>query len=154
MSNGASESRLRSYVADTTALIAIFTTTGVINERFVAGMTWEQVLNARLIGAALMVPVGRPYGVWRDWMMQHASSTRVSRVFWDGLALLSFHVPIYAVIIGFSGARECGLLRGVVGAAALMILLGRPYGAFLNMVRRLFALAPGGSRPMTLGERS
>jgi hypothetical protein len=154
MSNEASKRRLRSYVADTTALIAFFTTTGVINERFAAGMTWEQVLNARLIGAALMVPVGRPYGVWRDWMIRHASRKRVSRVFWDGLALLSFQVPIYAVIIGFSGASGSGLLRGVVGAAALMLLLGRPYGAFLNMVRRLFGLAPGGSRPMTLAERS
>lgn len=62
----------RAFVADTTALTVFFTTTGIINERFVAGMSWEQVLHARLLGAALMVPVGRPYGIWRDWVMRRA----------------------------------------------------------------------------------
>ncbi|WP_459208360.1 L-alanine exporter AlaE [Pseudomonas sp. MLB6B] len=36
------------FIADTTALIVFFTTTGALNERFVAGMSWEQVLHARL----------------------------------------------------------------------------------------------------------
>ncbi len=77
----------RAFIADTTALILFFTTTGVINERFIAGMTWEQVLHARLLGAALMVPVGRPYGLWRDWLMQRARPDRLSQLLWDSLAL-------------------------------------------------------------------
>ncbi len=32
---------VRSYIADTLALLLFFTTTGIINERFIAGMTWE-----------------------------------------------------------------------------------------------------------------
>lgn len=140
----------RAYIADTLALVLFFTATGVLNERFIVGMTWEQVLHARLIGGALMVPVGRPYGIWRDWMMRHASATRASRLFWDSLALMSFQVPIYAAIIAFSGATGNGLLRGVLGAAAMMLCLGRPYGAFLNGIRRLFGLPPGGNKPMSL----
>ncbi|WP_136683977.1 L-alanine exporter AlaE [Falsirhodobacter xinxiangensis] len=140
----------RSYVADTLALILFFTTTGIINERFIAGMTWEQILHARLLGGVLMVPVGRPYGIWRDWMMAHAKDTRFSQVLWDSLALMSFQVPIYAAIIAFSGATGEGLLRGVAGAAVMMIVLGRPYGAFLNWVRHLFGLPPGGEKPMSL----
>lgn len=142
--------RARSYAADTLALILFFTTTGIVNERFIAGMTWDQVFHARLIGAVLMVPVGRPYGMWRDWMLSHAGASRVSRVLWDSLALMSFQVPIYAAIIAFSGASGAGLLRGVLGAAVMMIVLGRPYGAFLNWVRGLFGLPPGGDKPMSL----
>lgn len=140
----------RAYIADTLALVVFFTATGVINERFIAGMTWEQVLHARLIGGLLMVPVGRPYGMWRDWIMGHAKVTRASQVLWDSLALMSFQVPIYAAIIAISGATGGGLVRGVIGAAVMMLMLGRPYGAFLNMVRRLFDLLPGGDRPMSL----
>lgn len=140
----------RGFLADTLALILFFTTTGVINERFIAGMTWEQVLHARLIGGVLMIPVGRPYGMWRDWMMGHARATTFSQFFWDSSALLSFQVPIYAAIIAFSGATGGGLLRGVIGAAVMMIVLGRPYGAFLNWIRRLFGLPPGGHAPMSL----
>ncbi|CAM3946095.1 L-alanine exporter AlaE [Bordetella muralis] len=140
----------RAYIADTLALILFFTTTGIINERFIAGMTWEQVLHARLLGGALMIPVGRPYGIWRDWIMRHAKETRLSRLLWDSLALMSFQVPIYAAIIAFSGASGSGLLRGVLGAAVMMLFLGRPYGAFLNWVRSLFGLPPGGDKPMSL----
>ena len=142
----------RSYIADTVALILFFTTTGIINERWIAGMTWEQVFHARLIGGALMIPVGRPYGLWRDWVMLRAKETRVSRLLWDSAALMSFQVPIYAAIIAISGASGEGLVRGVLGAAVMMLVLGRPYGTFLNAVRRLFGLPPGGARPMSLNE--
>ncbi|WP_064118088.1 L-alanine exporter AlaE [Pseudomonas fluorescens] len=138
------------FFADTTALILFFTTTGILNERFIAGMTWDQVLHARLLGAALMIPVARPYGLWRDWVMTHAGPGRASRLFWDSLALVSFQVPIYAAIIAFSGASGSGLLRGTLGAAVMMLVLGRPYGAFLNGVRKVFGLPPGGDRPMSL----
>lgn len=142
--------RRTAFIADTAALILFFTTTGIINERVIAGMTWEQVLHARLLGAALMVPVARPYGIWRDWLMRRAGPGRVSQLLWDSAALVSFQVPIYALIIAFSGASGSGLIRGTLGAALMMLCLGRPYGAFLNWVRRLFGLPPGGSKPMSL----
>lgn len=142
--------RRTAFLADTTALILFFTLTGIINERFIAGMAWEQVFQARLLGAALMVPVARPYGVWRDWLMKRAGEGRFSRLLWDSIALVSFQVPIYAAIIAFSGASGAGLVRGILGAAMMMLVLGRPYGAFLNWVRKLFGLPPGGDKPMSL----
>ncbi|HGS6999567.1 TPA: L-alanine exporter AlaE [Klebsiella pneumoniae] len=142
--------RQTAFIADTAALILFFTTTGIINERVIAGMTWEQVLHARLLGAALMIPVARPYGIWRDWLMRRAGPGRVSQLLWDSAALVCFQVPIYALIIAFSGASGSGLVRGTLGAALMMLCLGRPYGAFLNWVRKLFGLPPGGSKPMSL----
>lgn len=141
----------RAFVADTLALIAFFSTTGIINERFIAAMSWDQIAHARLLGALLMVPVGRPYGLWRDFLLQRAGPGRLSQLLWDSLALVSFQVPIYAAIIAISGASGRGLLLGVLGATIMMLVLGRPYGAFLNWVRARFALPPGGSRPMSLG---
>ena len=140
----------RAFVADTTALILFFTTTGTINELFIAGMTLNQVVHARLLGAALMIPVGRPYGLWRDWIMRFARPDRLSRLLCDSFALVSFQVPIYAFIIAVSGASGRGLLLGVLGATMMMLLLGRPYGAFLSWVRTLFGILPCGLRSMSL----
>ncbi len=142
--------RRRTFIADTVALILFFTTTGMINERFVADMAWQQVFHARLLGAILMVPVGRPYGIWRDWILRHARPDRTSQLIWDSLALVSFQVPIYAAIIAVSGASGRGLLLGILGATIMMLALGRPYGAFLNWVRALFGVPPGGMRPMSI----
>jgi hypothetical protein len=36
--------RRRGFIADTTALMMFFTTTGVISARFIAGMSWDQVV--------------------------------------------------------------------------------------------------------------
>jgi hypothetical protein len=62
---------------------------------------------------------------------------------------VSFEASTYAAIIGISGASGRGLLWGVLGATAMMVALGRPYGAFLDWVRSLFGLSPGGTRPMS-----
>lgn len=142
--------RRRSFLADTMALLLFFTTTGAINERYIAGMSWKEVCNARLLGAVLMVSVARPYGLWRDWVMKRAGETTMSQLFWDSLSLMTFQVPIYAAIIAISGAEGGGLLSGILGAAVMMLVLGRPYGAFLNTVRRLFGLPKGGSKPISL----
>jgi len=136
----------RSFIADTLALFIFFTVTGVINERYVVGMTWEQVLYARLLGTMIMIPSGRPYGLWRDLFMRRAKETSLSQSFWDSAALLTFQTPIYASIIFFSGARGFDLLLGALGAAIMMVSLGRPYGMFLSSIRRFFGLsdiAPG-----------
>jgi hypothetical protein len=142
--------RWRSFFADTLALLLFFTVTGVLNERFIAGLAWDQVLHARLLGAVLMVVSGRPYGLWRDWLLGFAGSRRRSQILWDSLALVSFQVPVYAAILLISGASGEELLRGVLGVTVIMLALGRPYGAFLNVIRRCFGLGEGGEKPMSL----
>lgn len=142
----------RAFLADTLALLVFFTITGILNERFVAGMDWPEVARSRLIGAPLMVLTARPYGLWRDWVMRRAGPGRLSRLVWDTGALLLFQVPIYAAIIAAGGAEGAQILRGTLGAAALMLALGRPYGMFLGLVRARFGLPrDGGTRPMSLG---
>lgn len=134
----------RIWLADNLALLSFFTLTGVLNERFVAGMEWSEVATARLIGAPLMILTARPYGVWRDWVMLKATSAESSqtRAFvFDTLALLSFQVPIYAAIIWIGGASGATLISGIIGAAAIMLICGRPYGLWLDTVRRWMGVA-------------
>ncbi|WP_262928007.1 L-alanine exporter AlaE [Rhizobium wenxiniae] len=130
-------------MADTLALLLFFTATGVINERMIAAMSWEQIFNARLLGAVLMIPVARPYGIWRDFLMRRASDKQLSRLFWNSSALITFQVPIYAAILALSGAQSASLLSGTLGATVMRLVLGPPYGAFLNWVRSCFGLPKG-----------
>ena len=140
---------MRGFLADTTALVVFFTITGVLNERFVAGMAWDEVAVSRAIGAPLMVLTARPYGLWRDWVMGWERPR--SPLLRDTVALLSFQLPIYAGIILAGGARGAEVAAGVGGAAVIMLVSGRPYGLWLDRVRRWFGLPPGGMRPMSPG---
>ncbi|MBM2576638.1 L-alanine exporter AlaE [Jannaschia sp. Os4] len=141
----------RDFMADTTALVVFFTVTGILNERFVAGMSWAEVATARTIGAPLMVLTARPYGMWRDWLLARTAATGMARALWDAAALMAFQVPIYVAIIWTGGATGAELWRGALGAAAIMLCLGRPYGLFLDWVRARFGLPPGGMAPMSPG---
>ncbi len=146
----AKQSKWRSFIADTLALITFFTVTGVVNERFVAGMAWDQIVDARLLGAILMVPSGRPYGLWRDWFIRHATQSRTSQILWDTSALVSFQVPIYAAILAVSGADLDEVLRGSLGVIVIMLVLGRPYGAYLGFIRRRFGCCSASQKTMSL----
>ncbi|MBB3949260.1 L-alanine exporter AlaE [Aureimonas jatrophae] len=142
----------RSFLADTLALILFFTLTSGLNERFVVGMEWSEVLVSRSIGAALMVPTARPYGLWREWFLARVRPEgRVGTVLADCAALLLFQVPIYLAIVLVSGADLVSALRGSASFAVLMLVLGRPYGLWLEWVRRRFGLEGPGRRPMSLG---
>lgn len=142
----------RDFVADTTALVIFFTITSGLNERFVAGMDLSEVMVSRGIGAPLMILTARPYSLWRDWIMRRLSPKgAASTLLADGFALLAFQVPIYMGIVFAGGARGSDLLLGTLGFAALMLVLGRPYGLWLAFVRARFGLEGQGAKPMSLG---
>lgn len=139
---------VRAFVADTLALVVFFTLVGIFNERFIAGMAWDEVARSRAIGAPLMVLTARPYGVWRDMVMQRVVP-RLPRALGDALALLIFQVPIYAAILWAGGASGLAIMKGAAGFSVLMFLVGRPYGVWLDFVRARFGLGAGGMRPMS-----
>ncbi|MCB8839075.1 L-alanine exporter AlaE [Aurantimonas sp. VKM B-3413] len=144
--------RTKSFIADTLSLVVFFTIASGLNERFIAGMTWDEVLVSRSIGAPLMVLTARPYGLWRDWFMKRTDpSGKWSRLAMDSLALLIFQLPIYVAIIVAGGADGFAILKGAAGFAALLFVLGRPYGVFLELVRGFFGLKGQGQKPMSVG---
>lgn len=61
-----SNQSFRLFFADSIAMLTFFTVSGILNERFIAGMEWSEVLASRVIGAPLMILTARAYGVWRD----------------------------------------------------------------------------------------
>ncbi|WP_226579906.1 L-alanine exporter AlaE [Acuticoccus sediminis] len=142
---------MRTFIADTLALVTFFTVLGALNEHYIAGMTWSEVARSRTIGAPLMVLTARPYGIWRDWLIGRIAPP-LPRVAADALALLIFQVPIYAAILWVSGASVAGVAQGSASFAVLMLIVGRPYGLWLDFVRARFGLGHGGMTPMTLGD--
>lgn len=142
-------SPLRGFASDTLALVVFFTITGALNERCVAGKSWDEALRARLIGAPLMIATARPCGIWRDWAVIRLPGPRVVS---DAIAPTTFQVPIYASIIRAGGDDAAEVLRGCVRFAVLMLLVGRPHGVWLDFLRTRFGLPPGGIRPMRLGD--
>ncbi|MDE0989810.1 MAG: L-alanine exporter AlaE [Pseudomonadales bacterium] len=129
---------MRLTLVDTLSTILFFTILAALTELYVAGMEPTDVLKTRLIMVPLMILTGRPYGVWRDWFFAGTKPTvSWSKSLIDGLAFLTFQLPIYGLTLWIAGADfdEVSTLLG--STAVLMLIVSRPFGLFLQAMRKL-----------------
>ncbi len=130
---------MRKTLVDTAATIVFFTTLAAWTELYVAGMAPADVLKTRLTMIPLMVFTGRPYGLWRDWFFQTTKPTVAwSKTLIDGIAFLSFQLPVYALVLFLVGAEGEEILLLLASTAVLMLVVSRPFGVFLEYTRRFF----------------
>ena len=129
---------MRLTLVDTLSTILFFTILAALTELYVAGMEPTDVLKTRLIMVPLMILTGRPYGVWRDWFFAGTKPTvSWSKSLIDGLAFLTFQLPIYGLTLWITGA-DFGEISTLLGSTAvLMLIVSRPFGLFLQAMRKL-----------------
>lgn len=128
---------MKAFLVDTIATIVFFTLVATFSELVVVGMEPGQVLTARAIMIPVMVLTGRPYGLWRDWVMTRAPTVNpVGRLAVDTIAFLTFQVPIYVSTLAVAGATAGEVALATASATLFMVLVGRPFGVFLDMIRR------------------
>ena len=136
---------MRKYLADTSALIVYSTVAGAFVEMVVAGLTVEQCLRARLTAVPIILATGRPYGVYRDWLWRLSGAENGvarRRVIADTTAFVSFQLPVYWIVLIFAGATFWQIVAASVSAIIILTVSGRPYGALLDLFRKLFRLTP------------
>ena len=57
----------------------------------------------------------------------------------DIVAFLTFQMPLYAVLVGTSGASLDQVASACMGQVGALVLMGRPYGVYMQMCRNWFA---------------
>ncbi|MEZ5783310.1 MAG: L-alanine exporter AlaE [Rhizobiaceae bacterium] len=133
---------MKAFVVDTVATVIFFTLVAAFSELVIVGMTPQQVLVARALMIPVMVLTARPYGVWRDWIMQAARNAGpIGRAIVDTAAFLTFQIPIYAGTLVIAGATASEIAIASTSATTFMLVIGRPFGLFLEVVRRKAGVA-------------
>ncbi|HEX4909176.1 MAG TPA: L-alanine exporter AlaE [Permianibacter sp.] len=120
-------------------------------ELWIAGMSWQAHLQARLIGLLINSIIGRPYGLWREFLVARTGLTEASsgskKYAVETLIFLSFQLPVYVTILAISGADWDGIVHAAGTACLIAGFLGRPYGIYLDFVRRKVGLPPVTATP-------
>ena len=122
----------------------VFSLSYALNEKFIAGMDWDEVGKTRLAAAVGNTITGRPYGIFRDWMMKKFKVRRQSH--WlkkyavDVLTFATGQTPLYVLYMAASGAdiKEMGTAAAFLTFVAP--LAGRPQGATYDFMRKQFGL--------------
>ncbi|AMX01460.1 L-alanine exporter AlaE [Microbulbifer thermotolerans] len=120
-------------------------------ELVLAGMSWQEHLKVRLMALVCNTLIARPFGLYRSWVAHRFGGRgRLNAYLVDTFVFLSFQLPLYSGSIYLSGAG----LREILTASATFILiagiLGRPYGIYLDWLRRMWVKKRPFAEPHTL----
>jgi len=135
---------MRRIAADVFAMVVFSTVLGTAIEIGVVGLTLFQSLQARSMAIPLNIVSGRPYGIFRDWLIRQLGLTPENRVGFalgDITAFVLFQIPLYAIVLFVSGATASQVGVACLSMSLLFAASGRPYGLFLDACRRLFGVA-------------
>lgn len=133
---------MKAFLVDTVATIVFFTVVAAVAELVFVGLEPQQVLIARVFMVPVMVVTGRPYGVWRDWIFRRFRPRRqTGRFVTDTSAFITFQIPVYLASLAIVGATVTEMAAAVGTAVVGMALLSRPFGVFLDAVRRRAGVA-------------
>ena len=134
---------MRRFFADTVAMITFSTIVGMVIEILVSGMTLGQSVQARLTAIPANLLTARLYGMFRDWVfkrMKAHGGGQIRKAVADITAFVLFQVPLYATILGTSGANLRQIVTACGTVTVLSAFMGSPYGIFLDFSRWLFRI--------------
>lgn len=128
----------------------VFSLSYALNEKFMAGMDWEEVGKTRLAAAIGNTLTGRPYGIFRDWMMKKFNVKEESH--WlkkygvDVLTFATGQTPLYMLFLAASGAELKEIETAATFLTFIAPLVGRPQGVTYDFTRKQFGLKTAYSR--------
>ena len=144
VSSPSATSGLRRVLSDAFAMVVFSFAVGLAVETLISGLTLSQSLHARFSAVPVNFITARPYGWFRDkvlWSAQAESGGLLRKTAAEVVAFGAFQIPIYFVILLFSGASAAQIATSCATLAALSAFMGRPYGVFLDFSRRLFSVS-------------
>ena len=131
----------RETIADTFALITFGLVVGMAVEIFIAGLSIDQSIQSRLLSIPTNILIARPYGLFRDWVMKFGGARKGSQLrhaVLDIIAFLGFQMPVYALLVASTGASVDQVITACIGQTGALIVMGRPYGIYMQMCRNWF----------------
>jgi hypothetical protein len=126
-------------LADIFAMVTFSFVTGMIIEMAIAEMTLKTSLISRGTSIPLNIVTARPYGIFRNWLISSFKPQKlVARMAVDFLAFISFQVPVYIIGLLIAGANLEQMMKAVASVIGFFMIMGPPYGVYLEQCRRLF----------------
>jgi hypothetical protein len=133
--------RTRRFLVDTGVMVVFTTIVGLCVEAVICGIPWRNIVKIRLLSIVANLVTARAYGLYRDWVFKKTrmqTRGRLQRIGIDTVAFFTFQNPVYFVLLCLGGASVVQALKACVAGFVTVLVLGRPYGIFLDWIRRKF----------------
>jgi len=134
------DSAAYAYIVDTASTLAFYIPVCTAEEVWIAGMSLGQSLKTRALGIVTTSIFGRPYGKFRDYAFKTTKTTDSSsflrKAVVDTSALMVFWMPMYVGQMYLAGASKRSIIIASAIAVPLSLVEGRPFGMFMDWMRK------------------
>ena len=111
-----------------------------------AGMDFSEHVYTRIVNTAANTLLARPYGWARDKFLKkigvNGKSSKLKKYLGDTAAFFLLQLPLYWGSLAVCGAELDEIVRAAIPATLLSGTFGRPYGIYLDWIRKESGLKP------------
>ncbi|SHF74059.1 L-alanine exporter [Microbulbifer donghaiensis] len=132
-------SRRREFFLDIFAMNSFSWAIAVPIELLLAGMSWQEHLKVRLLAVIFNTVIARPFSLYRNLIINRfGGGGPVNTYLVDTFVFLSFQFPLYLSNMVLGGADWAEIATASLTFILIAGALGRPYGIYLDWLRRLW----------------
>lgn len=132
--------KIKKFIIDFVALNLFVVATAFIVEVVFSGISLSVFLKGRLIMIIPNMLTVEPYNRTRIWVgkkLGEWQSTRLHQIVRDTLVFLLYRVPLVFIVLTMLGAPVEKVVSACIAATLISGFTGRPYGMFLDWMRRV-----------------
>ncbi|WP_237068542.1 L-alanine exporter AlaE [Microbulbifer guangxiensis] len=129
--------RRRELLLDIFAMNSFSWAIAIPIELLLAGMSLQEHLQVRLLAIIFNTLIARPFGLYRLWVYGRIPGQgRLHAYLVDTFVFLSFQLPLYTANMLLGGASWVEIATASTTFMLLAGAMGRPYGIYLDWLRR------------------
>jgi hypothetical protein len=131
--------RRRELLLDIFAMNSFSWAIAIPIELLLAGLSLQEHLQVRMLAVVFNTLIARPFGLYRLWMYRRLPGRgRLHAYLVDTFVFLSFQLPLYTGNMLLGGASWMEIATASLTFMLLAGAMGRPYGVYLDWLRRLW----------------
>ena len=132
--------KIKRFLVDTLALNIFIVLVAVIVEMVLSGISWSIFWRGRLVMILPNIITVEPYNLTRRWIGKKLTfrSQSAKQIVRDTAVFVLFRVPLIFLVLLFLGTPMTKVLTACAAATLVSGFTGRPYGVFLDWMRKRF----------------
>jgi hypothetical protein len=129
------------FLIDIVALNIFIICTAFFVEVVFSGIAFLTFIMGRAIMIIPNILTAEPYNITRTWIglkLGTWKSDRLHQIVRDTLVFILYRVPLVFIVLTFLGAPRAKVISACIVATLISGFTGRPYGIFLDWMRKRF----------------
>ena len=131
----------KKFIVDTIALNLFVLLTAFIVEIVISHIPFSIFWRGRLLMVLPNTLTVKPYSSTRNWIgarLESITNKHVRVFLRDTLVFILYRVPLIIIVLSVLGTPIHKVISASISATIISGISGRPYGIFLDAVRKLF----------------